>query len=51
MVVHSVKMPVSFGGGGGAAVKTKGREHAVMAHLKHLIEVKAEVNYCHSEIK
>ena len=42
MTVHSVKMPVGFGGG----VKTKGRPISVMAHLKKsIIEVKAE-NKC-----
>jgi hypothetical protein len=40
VVVHSVKMPVGFGG-----VKTKGRPLSVMAHLKRIIiEVKAEQN-------
>jgi hypothetical protein len=38
--VHSVRMPVGFGG-----VKTKGRQLSVMAHLKNsIIEVKAEKN-------
>ena len=41
MTVHSVKMPVGFGGG----VKTKGRPISVMAHLKKsIIEIKAENN-------
>jgi hypothetical protein len=40
MDVHSMKMPVGFGG-----VKTKGRQLSVMAHLKRsIIEVKAEEN-------
>jgi hypothetical protein len=38
--VHSVRMPVGFGG-----VKTKGRPLSVMAHLERsIIEVKAENN-------
>jgi hypothetical protein len=40
IVVHSVKMPVCYGG-----IKTKGRQLSVMAHLKKIIvEVKAEQN-------
>jgi hypothetical protein len=40
IVVHSVKMPVGFGG-----IKTKGRQLSVLAHLKRsIIEVKAEQN-------
>jgi hypothetical protein len=40
VVVHSVKMPVGHG-----RIKTKGRQLAVMAHLKRsIIEVKAEQN-------
>jgi hypothetical protein len=40
--VHSVRMPVGFGGDG---LKTKGRQLSVMAHLKKsIIEVKAEEN-------
>jgi hypothetical protein len=40
VTVHSVKMPVGFGG-----IKTKGRQLSVMAHLKKsIIEVKAEQN-------
>jgi hypothetical protein len=39
--VHSVRMPVGFGGG----VKSKGRQLSVMAHLKSsIIDVKAEEN-------
>jgi hypothetical protein len=39
--VHSVRMPVDFGGG----VKTKGRTLSVMAHLNmSIVEVKAENN-------
>jgi hypothetical protein len=42
MAVHSVKMPVGFGG---FRVKTKGRQLSVMAHLKRSIfEVKSERN-------
>jgi hypothetical protein len=38
VTLHSVKMPVGFGG-----IKTKGRQLSVMAHLKRsIIEVKAE---------
>jgi hypothetical protein len=33
VTVHSVKMPVGFGGG----IKTKGRQLSVMAHLKRSI--------------
>ena len=41
VVLHWVAMPVGFGG-----VKTKGRQLAVLAHLKtSIIEVKAEENY------
>jgi hypothetical protein len=41
VVLHSVKMPVGFGG-----IKTKGRPLSVMAYLKKsIIEVKAE-NSC-----
>ena len=41
VTVHSVRMPVGFGGG----VKTKGRPISVMAHLKKsIIEVKAQDN-------
>jgi len=40
-VVHTVKMPVGFGGG----VKSKGTPLSIMAHLKHsIIEVKTETN-------
>ena len=42
VVIHSVKMPVSFGK---TAVKSKGRPLSVMAHVKHsIINVKAESN-------
>ena len=40
VVIHSVKMPVGFGG-----VKTMGRPLSVLAHMKHsIIEVKTETN-------
>jgi hypothetical protein len=40
--VHSVRMPVGFGGDG---LKIKGRQLSVMTHLKKsIIEVKAEEN-------
>ena len=40
MTVHSVKMPVCFGG-----VKAKGRPVSVMTHLKRsIVEVKVEDN-------
>ena len=42
VVVHSVRMPVGFGG---TALRTKGRQLANMAHLeRNIIEVKAENN-------
>jgi hypothetical protein len=37
--VHAVRMPTGFG-----RVKTKGRPLTVSAHLKSIIEVKAETN-------
>jgi len=40
--VHSVKMPVGFGGDG---IKSKGRPLDVLAHLKRsIVKVKAETN-------
>jgi hypothetical protein len=43
ILLHSVSMPVGFGGEG--AVKSKGRPLSVMAHIKKsIIEVKAETN-------
>jgi len=39
--IHSVKMPVGFGGG----IKTKGRSLASLAHLKtSIVKVKSETN-------
>jgi hypothetical protein len=42
IVVHSVRMPIGFGGDG---TKSKDRPPAVMVHLKRsIVEVKAENN-------
>ena len=39
--IHSVKMPVGFGGG----IKTKGRSLAALAHLKtSIVKVKSKTN-------
>jgi len=42
MIVHSVKMPIGFGGG---CITTKGRTLEAIAHLKRsIVEVKAKEN-------